>query len=62
MTRWAIYARYSDEDKQNARSIDDQVRDCRAAVRDQSEFTCHEDPENKRLCGGWCRAVQRKEV
>ncbi|MBN9319485.1 MAG: hypothetical protein J0I28_07360 [Caulobacterales bacterium] len=37
-------------------------RDYRAAVRDQSEFTCHEDPENKRLCGGWCRAVQRKEV
>lgn len=36
-------------------------RDYRAAVRDQSEFTCHEDPENKRLCGGWCRAVQRKE-
>lgn len=37
-------------------------RDYRAAVRDQSEFTCHEDPENKRLCGGWCRAVQRKET
>lgn len=36
-------------------------RDYRAAVRDKSEFTCHEDPENKRLCGGWCRAVQRKE-
>ncbi len=35
-------------------------RDYRAAVQDRSEFTCHEDPENKRLCGGWCRAVQRK--
>lgn len=36
-------------------------RDYRAAVRDRSQFTCHEDPENKRLCGGWCRAVQRRE-
>lgn len=37
-------------------------RDYRAAVRDRSQFTCHEDPENKRPCGGWCRAVQRKET
>ena len=37
-------------------------RDYRAAVRDRSQFTCHEDPENKRLCGGWCRAVRRKDV
>ena len=36
-------------------------RDYRAAVRDRSQFACHEDPEGKRLCGGWCRAVQRKE-
>ncbi len=26
MTRFAIYARFSDEELQNARSIDDQVR------------------------------------
>lgn len=37
-------------------------RDYRTAVKDRSEFTCHEDPENKRLCGGWCRAVQRREL
>ena len=36
-------------------------RDYRAAVRERSQFTCHEDPENKRLCGGWCRALQRRE-
>ena len=37
-------------------------RDYRAGVRDTSVFTCHEDPENKRVCGGWCRAVRRREA
>ncbi|QIG47088.1 recombinase family protein [Nordella sp. HKS 07] len=32
MKRWAIYARYSDEEKQNAKSIDDQVHECRAEI------------------------------
>lgn len=35
-------------------------RDYAGAVRDQTPFTCHEDPTKERLCGGWCRAVRRK--
>lgn len=35
-------------------------RDYRAAVRDGSGFNCHEDPNDKAMCGGWCRAVLRK--
>lgn len=35
-------------------------RDYAAAVRNRTAFICHEDPEKKRLCGGWCRAVRRK--
>lgn len=32
MKRWAIYARYSDEEKQKAKSIDDQLRECRGEI------------------------------
>lgn len=35
-------------------------RDYAAAVKNRSPFTCHEDPAKARLCGGWCRAVQRR--
>lgn len=35
-------------------------RDYQASVRDRAPFLCHEDPEKKRLCGGWCRAVRRR--
>lgn len=37
-------------------------RDYKAAVRNGYEFNCHEDPEGKRLCGGWCRAVRRRSA
>jgi hypothetical protein len=36
-------------------------RDFQAAVANKTVFACHEDPEHKRLCGGWCRAVRGKE-
>lgn len=32
-------------------------RDFTAAVRLPGLFVCHEDPEGKRPCGGWCNAV-----
>lgn len=35
-------------------------RDFQASVRDRAPFVCHEDPEHKRLCGGWCRAIRRR--
>lgn len=35
-------------------------RDYAAAVRNRTPFTCHEDPDKARMCGGWCRAVQRR--
>lgn len=35
-------------------------RDFAAAVRSRAPFVCHEDPEHKRLCGGWCRAIQKR--
>lgn len=37
-------------------------RDYQKCVRTGAPFICHEDPEHKRLCGGWCRAVTRKSV
>lgn len=36
MKRWAIYARYSSE-RQNPKSIDDQVRECQAAIAAKGE-------------------------
>jgi hypothetical protein len=35
-------------------------RDYRAAVATPAKFVCHEDPNHQQLCGGWCRAIQRK--
>lgn len=35
-------------------------RDFAASVRDRAPFVCHEDPAKEQLCGGWCRAMQRK--
>lgn len=35
-------------------------RDFRQAVQERSGFTCHEDPEHKRVCGGWCRAIKAR--
>ncbi|MDG4905957.1 hypothetical protein P9228_05785 [Mesorhizobium sp. WSM4898] len=35
-------------------------RDYQSAVRSGAPFVCHEDPEHKRLCGGWSRAIARK--
>lgn len=35
-------------------------RDYQNCVRTGAPFVCHEDPELKRLCGGWCRAISRK--
>lgn len=35
-------------------------RDYQAAVRNGTRFACHEDPELKRPCGGWCRAIAKK--
>ncbi|MRX32785.1 hypothetical protein [Aminobacter sp. MDW-2] len=37
-------------------------RDYQAAVRNRSPFVCHQDPEGKRLCGGWCRAIRQREA
>lgn len=37
-------------------------RDYKAAVLNRYEFNCHEDPEGKRVCGGWCRAVRRRDA
>jgi hypothetical protein len=37
------------------------LRDYAHAVKNRSPFTCHEDPAKTRLCGGWCRAVRRRE-
>lgn len=35
-------------------------RDFQSSVRDRAPFLCHEDPEKKRLCGGWCDAIRRR--
>jgi hypothetical protein len=35
-------------------------RDYAEAVRSRAPFLCHEDPAGKRLCGGWCRSIQRR--
>lgn len=35
-------------------------RDFQASVRNESLFTCHEDPAKARPCGGWCRAVRAR--
>ena len=35
-------------------------RDYQAAVRNGTRFNCHENPERQRLCGGWCRAIAKK--
>ncbi|MCX5495761.1 hypothetical protein OSH11_13690 [Kaistia dalseonensis] len=37
-------------------------RDYQACVRSRSPFVCHEDPKHERLCGGWCRAIQRRST
>jgi hypothetical protein len=36
-------------------------RDYQGSVRNRAPFVCHEDPELKRLCGGWCRALRNRE-
>lgn len=35
-------------------------RDYQNAVRSGGVFVCHEDPDHKRLCGGWCRAIKAR--